>query len=321
MKVESILCIDLNYSMMFLMLLWQKHRLPQGRPICKGTIIMWGFFESNLIRLLYLSVTSVNDFIIIEANVMLKVQYCSDLHLEFPENKSFLDEHPIQANGDVLLMAGDIVPFAEMHKFESFFDKLSDQFKKVYWIPGNHEYYQRDIKDRSGSFIEEIRKNVYLLNNKEIELEGFRLIFTSLWSKLSEENFDVFTQQWPDFNWIKNGDGNFTPDDYNQLYDEDISFLKNAMSREKEDVTTIVITHHVPTFKNFPEKHKGSKLNEAFATELSDLIKDSAVDYWIHGHNHSNTDPFKIGETVMLTNQLGYVKMGEHERFSQSKTI
>jgi Icc-related predicted phosphoesterase len=60
---------------------------------------------------------------------------------------------------------------------------------------------------------------------------------------------------------------------------------------------TVVITHHVPTLLNYPEKYKGDVLNEAFAAELFDLIEDSKPDYWIYGHTHSNSADFEIGKT------------------------
>ena len=71
----------------------------------------------------------------------------------------------------------------------------------------------------------------------------------------------------------------------------------------------------------YPEKYRGDVLNEAFAAELYDLIEDSGPDFWIFGHHHFNGSDFEIRKTYLCTNQLGYVKFGEHQFFNPSKTI
>ena len=56
----------------------------------------------------------------------MKIQYCSDLHLEFPDNKRFLKDNPLPVNGDILILAGDIVLFNEIEKHKDFFDFVSN---------------------------------------------------------------------------------------------------------------------------------------------------------------------------------------------------
>lgn len=250
----------------------------------------------------------------------LKIQYCSDLHLEFRENREFLKVNPIKAEGDILLLAGDIVPFAEMDKHKAFFDEMSDKFETVYWVPGNHEYYYFDAIKKSGIINERIRNNFFLVNNITAFQKGVRLIFSTLWSKISLAYEWQIERGMSDFHVIKYNGSRFSSTQFNQFHQEAREFIENEIKKEFTG-QTIVLTHHAPTFMNYPEKYKGDVLSEAFAVELFDLIEPSNIDYWIYGHHHTNTPDFNIGRTKMLTNQLGYVKYNENSTFVNNKLI
>jgi len=242
------------------------------------------------------------------------VQYASDLHLEFPENKDFLKMNPLNPKGDILLLAGDIVPFAVMDKHADFFSYVSDHFQTTYWIPGNHEYYRFDAATKSGVLNEKIRDNVFLVNNIAIQHESIRFLFSTLWSKISPAHEWQIERSMSDFHVIKYNGYRFSSVQFNQFHKDSLAFLNQELSRTGED-KTVVVTHHVPTFMNYPIKYKGDILNEAFAVELFDLIEAMKPDYWIYGHIHGNIPPFEIGQTKLLTNQLGYVRYNEHASF------
>jgi predicted phosphohydrolase len=248
------------------------------------------------------------------------LQYASDLHLEFPANKEYLKQHPLQPVGDVLVLAGDIVPFAVMDKHQDFFSYVSDNFETTYWLPGNHEYYHFDIAEKSGVLNEAIRSNVFLVNNTSVVHEHVKLIFSTLWSHISLGHQWQIERSLNDFHQIKNQGFRFSAEAYNQLHSESLAFIQKELNANKEEQMA-VFTHHCPTFLNYPEQYKGDVLNEAFAVELHGLIEASEIASWVYGHHHSNTPEFNIGKTLMLTNQLGYVQRNEHRLFETNKVM
>lgn len=250
----------------------------------------------------------------------MKIQYCSDLHLEFPENKKFMDRHPLEPVGEVLLLAGDILPFSFHKKETTFIDYVADNFEAVYWIPGNHEYYRYDIATVTDPLLEQLRPNVWLVNNQCITYKSVNFICSTLWSKINIVNALDIQRSVSDFFAIASKGQKFTTGQFNELHDSCISFLQKAVT-ENAGGKNIVVTHHVPTLYNYPEKYRNSQLNEAFAVELFDFIHDSGAAYWIYGHHHSNSAPFTIGNTTMLTNQFGYVQKREHKAFKTNACI
>lgn len=244
----------------------------------------------------------------------MKIQYTSDLHLEFESNRLWLQYHPIQPKGDILILAGDTTHFREDYFQDPFFDQISNDFREVYMIPGNHEYYGGWDTSQAYPFMQkQIRDNVNMVNNVIIETEEADLIFTTLWTKIRNNQFYIMNGI-ADFRYINYRDEKLTIQTYNKLFDESYKFLKRSLTGQKAK-KTVVVTHHLPSTLCNAEEFQGSLLNEAFCVDLTDFIKKSKPDFWVYGHSHRNKEPFKIGETLMLTNQMGYVDHGEDKDF------
>src|SRR5436305_11556154 len=71
------------------------------------------------------------------------------------------------------------------------------------------------------------------------------------------------------------------------------------------DARTIVVTHHAPSPRSEAPYHANSPLKPAFASDLDELVEESRVPLWIHGHTHYNVD-YVIGSTPRIDESAGY---------------
>jgi len=250
----------------------------------------------------------------------MKIQYCSDLHLEFTLNTYFLNSNKLIPRADILILAGDVFLLSKNVDTIKYFDYLSQTFKEVYWLPGNHEYYHSDVIRYHKYKENKVRSNIHLVKNQVVTIKNANLIFSTLWSNISVQNELYIKSNVSDFSLISYDGDDFRPKHFNHLHQQDKAFLEEAL-QSRQDEKNVVITHHVPTFENYPAEFKNSPLNEAFAVEMHDFIEKYQPECWIYGHTHMNTPEFSIGKTRMLTNQLGYVEMAEHKSFKLDATI
>ena len=253
----------------------------------------------------------------------MNFQFVSDLHLEFAQNKKLLSKKPILPVQENLIIAGDLMPLSAIDQHQDFLNFLSDHFKMTYWLPGNHEYYGTDLSTMPSNFEESIRPNILLLNNitKEIpDPEGsIELIFSTLWSHIPPHLTEIVTTRVQDFSQILWKGNQMTPQVYNQLHQQALEFLGTALG--SNCTRKMVISHHCPSFLNYPKKHQKDPINAFFASNLDDFIQKTAPNAWIFGHHHSNIPPFLIGKTMLYTNQLGYTKFREGAGFDRNATI
>ena len=182
----------------------------------------------------------------------------------------------------------------------------------------NQKTLLRKLSDRFS--IKPQGENGWLINNVVISYKHVNLICTTLWSRISPLHALDIQRSVSDFFMIKWNENKFTTRQFNELHREAMSFLQKALL-DNAGAANIIVTHHVPTLQHYPAPYRNSPINEAFVVELYDFIVDSGPAYWIYGHHHQNTPAFTIGNTTMLTNQLGYVRQHEHLLFNPDAII
>jgi predicted phosphohydrolase len=243
----------------------------------------------------------------------MRIQYCSDLHLEFERNNRFVSSNLLQVNGEILILAGDIVPLHDEHMNSPFFSFIVENYKQVYWVPGNHEYYYHDMAGYSSSTHNQIHPKISIVNNVTIEYGGVPFIFSTMWSKISHGNEKLIEQRMADFDCISYKNRKLRVSDFNRMHDESVDFLTRAIRGQKRPF--VVVTHHLPSPVCNSSIHEISPINEAFCTDLTELVVHSNASFWIYGHSHHNIPPVQLGATILLTNQLGYIDLNEHGQF------
>ncbi len=251
----------------------------------------------------------------------MKIQYMSDLHLELSDNSRFVKHKDFPVMGNVLVLAGDIFYLRnEFPPLSDFWDWASKAFKQVLIVPGNHDYYGHyDVMERGMSWQWMIRENVGYYQNQVVRIEDTDFILSTFWSHITPLDEYYVARGLNDFRQTEYNGHQLTTDDYNQMHQYCLDFVKGSVSKSNAK-HIVVVTHHLPTTLVVAPHHKGSPLNSAFATEYGDWIADSNIDAWIYGHSHTNIEA-QIGKTRIVCNQLGYVAYGENEHFDDGKHI
>ena len=253
----------------------------------------------------------------------MKIQYASDLHLEFAENKSYIEQGGLEPVGDVLVLAGDVSYLGDRKMWKRpFWDWCAEHYRQTFIVPGNHEFYGGfDIGRTMSDYELEVRPNVHYLNNRSVVLVDTELFFTTLWTKIDPTRLWTVQQGMNDYRLGKLNGKRFCANDVDELHRQCVDWLLVALAASQAK-HKVVVSHHCPTMRKEFNSYPGGALNSAFQVNLDAFIETSGVEYWIYGHTHfAGGSGTKFGGTTLLCNQLGYVFQNEHYEFNKAACI
>lgn len=162
----------------------------------------------------------------------MKIQYASDIHLEFPDNSKWLSQNPLTVVGDILVLSGDMLLFgSENLETHPFINWCSANFQHTFLVPGNHEYYNGvDITRTLGDFFFPIRHNVTFCNNHSVRIDDVELFFTTLWTHVSPQSEMKVQQSMVDCYRIRHGHRFLLAHDYAKLHKLCVDWLTRALA-------------------------------------------------------------------------------------------
>lgn len=236
----------------------------------------------------------------------MKLHILSDIHLETRRTtwRSFVDRIPADL-GDVLVLAGDIVCLADVDAPEML-GRLRGKARQVVYVLGNHEHYHGTFDETKAAAARLCAAaDIHLLDGKAVELGGRRILGASLWFRRDEEA-RPYRQMMSDFQLIEGFEDAVYRDN-----ERDLGFF--ASETRPGDV---VVSHHLPSWSSVAAEYREgprAPLNAFFVCDCEEVMRKHRPALWIHGHTHTPAD-YRVGETRVLCNPIGYPREGENGR-------
>ncbi len=264
----------------------------------------------------------------------------SDLHLEFDyyylKRFKFDDVwEPLPLPSDpetVLVLAGDVWNKFKMvsHRGRSWITKMSERFRHVVFVPGNHDYWTANLDTLVPRMREMIAArgltNVHVLQNSSVVIDDFRFFGSTLWTDMNRGDplttmSFAFTMS-NDHKKIRHGES-FTRMkhwDWTSRHLRAVQELRTSLIEHPEK--TIVVSHHAPCTLSLDPRYAADTIaNGFYASDLTNLMFDNPhLLLWTHGHIHYRTE-YLIGNTRVMCNPRGYFMQNDHTGFVENQVV
>jgi Icc-related predicted phosphoesterase len=240
----------------------------------------------------------------------VKIQYFSDLHLEFGALPY------VSTDADVVIAAGDIGVGLDGIRWLTRIDR------PVIYVLGNHEYWGQDYTD----FIDSVWQNssgtnIHFLENESVIIDGVRFVGCSLWTDYGHANEQIMNaaaKGMNDFRYITDGDKPLEPSRLLQAHRQSVDWLREILS-EPFSGQTVVVTHHAPSMKSW-HRSPMDGYQYCYCSNLEPIMRRTEAELWVHGHTHSGQD-YQIHGVRVVCNPRGYFNHEEVKGFQLDKII
>lgn len=268
----------------------------------------------------------------------MKIQVCSDLHLEFGDLTLTNTE-----NVDVLILSGDIMLAQDLHDhpepasaidrnmvansqgmgrrqaaaqcFRDFLKRVSFQYPHVVYVAGNHEYYHSKFPDAARYLKEECDRygNVHFLELDQVTIDDVTFVGGTLWTDFNKADpvtLNMIGSMMNDFNIVRNSEHNYTkfrPAHALYHHRKTLDYIKEVVETNPEG-KFVVVGHHSPSTLSIHERYRDDRvMNGGYSSDLSEFILGHPqIKLWTHGHTHFPFD-YTVGETRIVCNPRGYI--------------
>ncbi len=243
----------------------------------------------------------------------MRIQFCSDLHLEINEPKEFPEL--LEPVAPVLALLGDIGD-PESEVFDTFLDWCCRRWSQVLFVPGNHEFWRMKPETKKTihtviarfRVLEERYKNLkFCWRQKLYSEDGVILLATPLWSRPAEGVIPHESEK----AWVDR-DRSFDRETLHKLHEADLQWLIHELKLAKNQ-KVVVLTHYAPSLMLIDSRFIQHPDETLYASDLDTLLRPPIV-AWACGHVHQSvqwlrdweTATGESGQVLITTNPCGY---------------
>jgi len=259
----------------------------------------------------------------------------SDLHLDSLEEplRPILAYPPAEKSvrAPYLAVLGDLCSLHDIETWQSYFNAVVPRYRQVVYVAGNHEYYCEPGKRTYSTdcLLDSVRYwarekwpgRLHVLQNEALEVDGVRVLGTTLWSHVPLKHRAEVQRDVRDYHKIYTQTSTpeasesepqalrlVTVEDTNRWHEESLAFLKQELASHPQQ-PTMVLSHHAPLVRGTSApayERPGRAVSRAFATDLSSLIvAHPQLRLWGFGHTHWRCQ-FQFHHCTIVSHPRGY---------------